>query len=47
MGKLVVTEFMTLDGIIEDPGGTTLSEHARTASVARSQVPVSFSGPDS
>ena len=21
MGKLVVTEFMTLDGIIEDPGG--------------------------
>ena len=27
MGKLVVTEFITLDGIIEDPGGSEGTEH--------------------
>jgi dihydrofolate reductase len=27
MGKLVVTEFISLDGIIEDPGGSEGSEH--------------------
>jgi dihydrofolate reductase len=27
MGKLVVTEFIALDGIIEDPGGSEGSEH--------------------
>jgi dihydrofolate reductase len=27
MGKLVVTEFMSLDGIIEDPGGSEGTEH--------------------
>jgi dihydrofolate reductase len=27
MGKLVVSEFITLDGIIEDPGGSEDSEH--------------------
>jgi dihydrofolate reductase len=27
MGKLVVTEFMTLDGVIEDPGGGESFEH--------------------
>jgi dihydrofolate reductase len=27
MGKLVVTEFMTLDGIIEDPGGSEGTEN--------------------
>jgi dihydrofolate reductase len=27
MGKLVVTEFMTLDGIIEDPGGAEGTPH--------------------
>src|SRR5262249_62432482 len=27
MGKLVVTEFITLDGIIEDPGGSDGTEH--------------------
>ena len=27
MGKLVVTEFITLDGVIEDPGGSEGSEH--------------------
>ncbi len=27
MGKLVVTEFITLDGIIEDPGGAEGTEH--------------------
>ena len=27
MGKLVVTEFMSLDGIIEDPGGAEGTEH--------------------
>ena len=29
MGKLVVTEFITLDGIIEDPGGAEGTEHRR------------------
>jgi dihydrofolate reductase len=28
MGDVVVTEFMTLDGVIEDPGGAEGSEHA-------------------
>jgi dihydrofolate reductase len=27
MGKLVVTEFMTLDGVVEDPGGSEGTEH--------------------
>ena len=27
MGKLVITEFISLDGIIEDPGGSEGSEH--------------------
>jgi len=27
MGKLVVTEFISLDGVIEDPGGAEGSEH--------------------
>jgi dihydrofolate reductase len=27
MGKLVVTEFITLDGVIEDPGGSEGGEH--------------------
>ena len=27
MGKLVVTEFITLDGVIEDPGGSEKTEH--------------------
>ena len=27
MGKLVATEFMTLDGVIEDPGGAEGFEH--------------------
>jgi len=27
MGKLVVTEFISLDGIIEDPGGSEGTEH--------------------
>ena len=27
MGKLVVTEFISLDGIIEDPGGAEGTEH--------------------
>jgi dihydrofolate reductase len=27
MGKLVVTEFITLDGVIEDPGGSEGTEH--------------------
>lgn len=27
MGKLVVTEFISIDGIIEDPGGSEGSEH--------------------
>ena len=27
MGKLVVTEFISLDGVIEDPGGADGSEH--------------------
>src|SRR5215470_15493058 len=27
MGKLIVTEFMSLDGIIEDPGGAEGTEH--------------------
>jgi dihydrofolate reductase len=27
MGNLVVTEFITLDGVIEDPGGSEDSEH--------------------
>jgi dihydrofolate reductase len=27
MGKIVVTEFITLDGVIEDPGGAEKTEH--------------------
>jgi dihydrofolate reductase len=27
MGKLVVTEFMTLDGVVEDPGGSEGTQH--------------------
>jgi dihydrofolate reductase len=27
MGELVVTEFMTLDGVVEDPGGSEGTEH--------------------
>ena len=27
MGKLVVTEFISLDGVIEDPGGAEDYEH--------------------
>jgi dihydrofolate reductase len=27
MGKVVVTEFITLDGVIEDPGGSEATEH--------------------
>lgn len=27
MGKLVVTEFVSLDGIIEDPGGAEGTTH--------------------
>jgi hypothetical protein len=27
MGKLVVREFVTVDGIFEDPGGSEQSEH--------------------
>jgi dihydrofolate reductase len=27
MGKLVVSEFITLDGVIEDPGGSGNTEH--------------------
>jgi dihydrofolate reductase len=27
MGKLVVTEFMTVDGVVEDPGGSEGTEH--------------------
>src|SRR5947208_16344844 len=27
MGKLVETEFITLDGVIEDPGGSEKTEH--------------------
>jgi dihydrofolate reductase len=28
MGKVVITEFITLDGVIEDPGGSEGTEHA-------------------
>lgn len=27
MGKLVVTEFVSLDGVFEDPGGSETFEH--------------------
>jgi hypothetical protein len=36
MGKLIVTEFITLDGIIDDPGG---SEDIRTGAGASASPP--------
>ena len=27
MGKIVVSQFMTLDGVVEDPGGVESFEH--------------------
>lgn len=31
MGRIVATEFVPLDGVIEDPGGSENFEHATTA----------------
>ena len=34
MGKIVITEFVSLDGVVEDPGGFTDFKHAGWGSAA-------------